>query len=137
MRRLVVSAIAAGTLATIAAVAYSQAQQPPANNNVTVYHTTPLEKDPSRVVRLQTVTIPARGGNEFHRHNGDQWSAVQEGEVTFTIKGQAPRVLKAGEGVYIPRGTVHRNQNMTDKPARSIELNIMDKDAPVTVPVTD
>jgi hypothetical protein len=39
--------------------------------------------------------------------------------------------------VYIPRGTVHRNQNMTDKPARSIELNIMDKDKPALELVTE
>jgi quercetin dioxygenase-like cupin family protein len=133
MRKLTALAAIVGM---VAATPYVLAQQPPANN-VTVYHATPLEKDPSRVVRLQSVIIPAGGGNAFHRHNGDQWSAVQEGEITFTIKGHAPRVLKAGEGVYIPRGTVHRNQNLTDKPARSIELNIMDKDAPVTVPVTD
>jgi len=134
MNKLIVCTVVIGAAAAVAAVADAQ-QTPAPNNNVTVYHTTPLEKDASRIVRLQAVTIPAKGGNEFHRHNGDQWSAVQEGEVTFTVKGQPPRVLKAGEGVYIPRGTVHRNQNMTDKPARSIELNIIDKDAPVTVPV--
>jgi quercetin dioxygenase-like cupin family protein len=33
------------------------------------------------------------------------------------IQGQAPRMLKAGDSAYIPRGTVHRNQNLTDKPA--------------------
>jgi quercetin dioxygenase-like cupin family protein len=136
MRKLMISAVVIAAAGSIAGVAYSQAPKAPANN-VTVLHTTPLEKDPSRIVRLQSVVIPAHGGNNFHRHNGDQWSSVQEGEITFTIKGQAPRVLKAGEGVYIPRGTVHRNQNLTDKSARSIELNIMDKDAPVTVPVTD
>ena len=38
--------------------------------------------------------------------------------------------LKVGDSVYIPRGTVHRNQNLTDKPARSIELVIIDKDKP-------
>jgi quercetin dioxygenase-like cupin family protein len=136
MNKLIVSAIAVGAATAVAAVAYAQ-QTPAPNPNVKVYHSTPLEKDASRIVRLQSVTIPAKGGNEFHRHNGDQWSAVQEGEVTFTIKGKPPQVLKAGDGVYIPRGTVHRNQNMTDKPARSIELNIMDKDAPITVPVTE
>jgi quercetin dioxygenase-like cupin family protein len=62
---------------------------------------------------------------------------VQEGEVTFTIKGQAPRTLKAGDSVYIPRGTVHRNQNLTDKPARSIELVIIDKDKPQAEAVTN
>ena len=68
---------------------------------------------------------------------GTNGGRVQEGEVTFTVKGQAPRVLKAGEFVYVPRGTVHRNQNLSNAPARSIELNITDKDAPRTEPVVE
>ena len=59
-------------------------------------------------------------GNQFHRHPGDQWWAVQEGEVTFTIKGQQPRLMKAGEFVYLPSGTVHRNQNLLKLPPRAI-----------------
>ncbi len=39
-------------------------------------------------------------------------------------------MLKVGESVYIPRGTIHRNQNLTDKPARTVELVILDKDKP-------
>ena len=96
------------------------------------YFQMPLEKDPSRVVRLQNVTLQPGAGNTFHRHPGDQWWAIQEGEVTFTIKGQQPRVLKAGDYVYVPRGTVHRNQNLSNRPARAIELNITDKDKPQT-----
>jgi len=134
MNKLIVPAvIVAVGMAT--AAAWSQAPAP--NPNVKIYYTTPLENDASRTVRLQSVTIPAGGGNNFHRHPGDQWSAVQEGEVTLTIKGQAPRTLKVGDSAYIPRGTVHRNQNLTDKPARSIELNIMDKDKPALEPVAD
>jgi quercetin dioxygenase-like cupin family protein len=139
MNRLVVRSIII-VAAAACGVAWSQtpAPAPAPNPNVTVYYTTPLENDPSRFVRLQSVTIPAGQGNNFHRHPGDQWSAVQEGEVTLTIQGQAPRTLKAGDNAYIPRGTVHRNQNLTDKPARTIELNIMDKDKPPIeqVPVT-
>ena len=48
----------------------------------------PLEKDPTREVGLQTVTMPPGAGNEFHRHPGEQWTAIQEGEITFTIKGK-------------------------------------------------
>jgi quercetin dioxygenase-like cupin family protein len=101
------------------------------------YFQMPLEKDPSRVVRLQNVTLLPGAGNSFHRHPGDQWWAIQEGEVTFTIKGKAPRVLKAGDYVYVPRGTVHRNQNLSNRPARAIELNITDKDKPPTEQVPD
>lgn len=134
MRKVVISAVVLGAVAAAAAVAWSQT--PPANN-VKVYYETPLEGDAAKVVRLQSVTIPAGGGNNFHRHPGDQWAAIQEDEVTLTIKGQPPRVLKAGDSVHIPRGTVHRNQNMSDKPARSIELNIMDKGKPQVEAVND
>jgi quercetin dioxygenase-like cupin family protein len=129
MNKLIVPAVIAAT-GLVTAVAWSQAPAPAPNPNVKIYYTTPLENDASRTVRLQSVTIPAGQGNAFHRHPGDQWAAVQEGEVTLTIKGQEPRTLKVGDSVHIPRGTVHRNQNLTDKPARSIELNIMDKDKP-------
>jgi len=117
----------------VAAAALSQQAGPPASGfQAKPYFQMPLEKDPSRVVRLQNVVIPPGAGNQFHRHPGDQWWAVQEGEVTFTVKGQQPRFMKAGDFVYVPRGTVHRNQNLSKLPARSIELNITDKDKPQT-----
>jgi quercetin dioxygenase-like cupin family protein len=140
MNRLLVPSLIVAVAGMTGAAAWSQtpAPSPAPNPNVTIYYTTPLENDSSRFVRLQSVVIPAKQGNNFHRHPGDQWSAVQEGEVTLTIQGQEPRTLKVGESAYIPRGTVHRNQNLTDKLARTIELNIMDKDKPMVeqVPVT-
>ncbi len=100
-----------------------------------IYFKTLLEKDPSRDVQLQMQThAPNRTGNPFHSHNGDQWEVVIEGEITFTAKGQPPVVLKAGESVYIPRGTVHRNENKSNAPTRTIELLIKDKDKPQSIP---
>jgi quercetin dioxygenase-like cupin family protein len=76
------------------------------------FFTTALENDPSREVRMQMqLHLPSRPGNGFHTHSGDQWEVVLDGEITFTVRGQQPRVLKAGEYVYIPRGTIHRNEN--------------------------
>ena len=132
MNKFIIPAV---IIAIGAASAVAWSQTPAPNPNVKIYYTTPLENDASRFVRLQSVTIPPKEGNNFHRHPGDQWSAVQEGEVTLTVQGQAPRTLKVGDSAYIPRGTVHRNQNLTDKPARTIELNIMDKDKPLLEPV--
>jgi quercetin dioxygenase-like cupin family protein len=133
MNKLIIPAtiIAAGM---VAAAAWSQT---PAPFQTTRYFATPLENDASREVRLQSVVLPVGAANAFHRHPGDQWAAVQEGEVTFTIKGQPPRVLRAGDSVYIPRGTIHRNQNLSDKPARSVELVVIDKDKPVAEQVAD
>src|SRR6202790_893290 len=134
MNKLMVPAVIMVTGMLVVA-AWPQAQAPALQNNR--YFTMPLEKDATREVGLQSVTMPPGAGNQFHRHPGDQWWAVQEGEVTFTVKGQPPRVLKAGEFVYVPRGTVHRNQNLSARPVRSIELNITDKDKPQTEPVTE
>jgi quercetin dioxygenase-like cupin family protein len=136
VNKLMMPAIAMAT-GFAAGAAWSQAPQEGPRFQPKPYFQMPLENDPSRVVRLQSVVIPAGAGNQFHRHPGDQWWAVQEGEVTYIIKGQPPRVLKPGEFVYVPRGTIHRNQNLSGAPARSIELNITDKDKPQTEPVAE
>ena len=133
MNRLVIPAVVAAT-GMLAAAAWSQ--NTPAFQNHR-YFATPLEKDPTREVGMQSVTMPPGAGNQFHRHPGDQWTAVQEGEVTFTVRGEPPKLLKAGESNYVPRGTIHRQQNLTDKPARYIEMRIFDKDKPAAEQVTN
>ena len=102
------------------------------------FFTTALDKDPTRDVALQMqLHLPNRQGNGFHTHNGDQWEVVVEGEITFTVKGQTPRVLKSGEFVYSPRGTIHRNENKSNVPTRTLEIMVRDKDAEQTVRVAD
>jgi quercetin dioxygenase-like cupin family protein len=134
MNKAIIPAVLAAS-AMVAAAAWPQTASPPFQNKR--YFTTPLEKDASREVGMQSVTMPPGAGNQFHRHPGDQWTAVQEGEVIFTIKGQPPHVLKAGDSNYVPRGTVHRQQNLTDKPARYIEMRIFDKDKPASEAVVE
>ena len=131
MNKLIIP-VAIAASSTIAAVAWSQAPRPPSQFRPTVYFEQPLEKDASRQVRMQNVTLPPGASNEFHRHPGEQWWTIQEGEITYTVRGQAPRVLKVGDWVYVPRGTIHRNQNLTNVPARAVEMNITDKDVPQT-----
>jgi quercetin dioxygenase-like cupin family protein len=111
------------------------AQQPPTGPGPGSLHyfNTLLENDPSREVRLQQQSYQPGPGTPYHTHPGDQWEAVLEGELTYMVRGQPPRVLKTGEWVYIPRGTVHRNENQSGKPARTIELLIVDKDKPQRV----
>jgi quercetin dioxygenase-like cupin family protein len=132
MRTLTLSVFMIGTAAVMALAPVAQAQQPPPNK-VTRYIVSPLEDNAAREVRLQTVVVAPGGATAFHTHPGDQWEMIQEGEVTYTVKGQEPKVLKVGDAVYIPRGTIHRNQNLGDKPARTVELVIADKDKPPTV----
>jgi quercetin dioxygenase-like cupin family protein len=129
MKRLILPAVILSAFLGATVAAWSQTQST-INPNRTIYFSTSLENDASRTVELPTFNIPILGGSEFHTHPGDQWTAVQEGEVTLTFNVEPPRTRKAGGSAYIPRGTVHRNQNLTDKPARTIELNIVDKGKP-------
>ena len=134
MKKLVIAEVLLATC-LFAATAWPQATTP-ARQTIR-YFTTSLEKDPTREVEMVSITVPPGAGNEFHRHHGDQWTAVQEGEVTFTIKGQPPVVLKAGDSNYVPRGIIHRQQNFSDKPARYIVMNIFDKGKPTAEPVPE
>jgi quercetin dioxygenase-like cupin family protein len=134
MNKFIIPAVLAASCMA-APAAWSQNAAPALQNKR--YFTMPLEKDPTREVGLQSVTMPPGAGNQFHRHPGEQWTAVQEGEVTFTVKGEPPKVLKAGDSNYVPRGTVHRQQNLSDKPARYIEMRIFDKDKPASEQVTN
>jgi quercetin dioxygenase-like cupin family protein len=92
----------------------------------------PLESDPTKEVWLCQILLPAKTADEFHRHPGDRWVTVLEGELLFTVKGGETRTLKVGESLYIPRGTIHRNQNASDKPLRTVEFLILDKHKPQT-----
>jgi quercetin dioxygenase-like cupin family protein len=125
-------AIAAGFTATAASAQTSGSPTGPAFSQR--FFNTALANDPSRDVQMQMqLHLPNRPGNGFHSHNGDQWEVVLDGEIMFTVKGQEPRLLKPGEYVYIPRGTIHRNENKSAAPTRTIELLIKDKDKPQTI----
>jgi len=134
MKKVLIAQVLAA-ICMFAPSAWSQATTPAPENNR--YFTTPLENDPTREVYMISITAPPGADNHFHRHPGDQWTAVQEGEVTLTIKGQPPVVLKAGDGNHVPRGIVHRQQNLSDKPARYIVMGIFDKGKPVAEPVAE
>jgi len=133
MKKMVMSATVI-VLCVAGAVAWSQSAVTVTSKTIYI---TPLEGDPSRIVRLRDVSFPAGADSGFHRHPGDQWNTIDEGEVVFTIEGQPPRTMKAGETSIIPRGVVHRNQNLSGKPVRIIELNIIDKDKPDFDPVKE
>jgi quercetin dioxygenase-like cupin family protein len=92
----------------------------------------PLEGDPTKEVWLCQILVPGKKGDEFHRHPGDRWVIVLEGELLVTVKGGETRTLKVGESLYIPRGTIHQNRSVSDKPVRTTEFLILDKHKPQT-----
>jgi len=102
MNKLIIPAVLVAT-AMFTTSAWSQTPAPAFQNKR--YFTMPLEKDPTREVGLQSVTMPPGAGNQFHRHPGEQWTAVQEGEVTFTVQGKPPQVFDSNGALQTKIGS--------------------------------
>jgi Cupin domain len=137
MKKLIIAGVLA-TTCMFAPAAWSQ-ETMPARQTIR-YFTISLEKELTREVELVSITVPPGGGNPFHRHPGDQWTAVQDGEVTFTIKGQPPsraQRRRTGTNYYFanagndfnpcssaaPCQTLHKINTITFQPGDTINLN--------------
>ena len=136
MNKLTTTAIATAA-GFMAGAAWSQAPQQGPRFEPKPYFQMPLENDPSRVVRLQSVVIPAGAGNQFHRHPGDQWWAVQEGEVTYTIaarpqgrrvclraaRHRSPQSEHVGHAGTLDRAQHHRQGQAADRAGGRIAVS--------------
>jgi quercetin dioxygenase-like cupin family protein len=68
---------------------------------------------------LMEVELPERAGPPPHEHPWDEAYYVVEGEVRFFIAG-GERLVRKGDFVYAPAGTVHGFQGGSSRPARVI-----------------
>jgi quercetin dioxygenase-like cupin family protein len=82
-------------------------------------------------VRAITNDFVPGAGTPRHVHPGDQWTVVMDGEVTMIVNDGAPRGMKVGEHIHISAGVPHETYNRTDKPARTVEIFILEKGKPV------
>ena len=127
MRALVlVSAVLAA-----AAIVAAQAAEPVKSQSSEVV-TTPLTGDASREVKVFNVLLPPGADSGRHYHHGDQYTTVQEGEIHIDIDGKGDHVYKAGEAMHIDPMVLHRTQNLSGAPARTVELFIVAKGKPLS-----
>ena len=68
---------------------------------------------------LMEVELPERAGPPPHEHPWDEAYYVVEGEVRFVL-GAREQLVKAGDFLYAPGGTVHGFQGASARPARMI-----------------
>lgn len=69
----------------------------------------------------------------WHTHPGVESAYLIEGEVELSVKGQATKALKAGEGFQIPPETPHSARNGA-KPAKLAITYVVEKDKPLVSP---
>lgn len=71
-----------------------------------------------------------------HRHPGDEFLYVLDGEVTVSPEGSATVTVEAGEIFHLPYGTVHEAGNASEsEPARVLVFQVAEQGKPLTEPV--
>ncbi len=70
-----------------------------------------------------------------HTHPGEEVTYILEGQIELHIDGQPPRVIKAGETLFVPAGVVHEGINTGSGKAKVLATYIVDKGQPLAQPV--
>lgn len=84
-------------------------------------------------VVLGTVTLGPGAVVGFHTHSGDEAGYIVKGSVTWKVRGQPDKVLKAGDSFFNPRGSAHSIVG-GDTGATAFSSWIVDKGKPLVEP---
>jgi quercetin dioxygenase-like cupin family protein len=68
-----------------------------------------------------------------HSHPGEEIVYEVEGSLEYRLEGQPPVVLKAGEVLFIPAGTIHEVKNVGGGNAAELATYIVEKGKPLLV----
>ena len=66
-----------------------------------------------------------------HKHPGEEIIYVLEGELEYIVEGKTPVILKAGEVLFVPAGTIHSAKNVGNVKASELATYIVEKGKPL------
>jgi quercetin dioxygenase-like cupin family protein len=78
------------------------------------------------IVELEPGTTAPR-----HSHPGEEIIYVLEGTWEYTLEGQPPVIVKAGEVLFIPAGTIHSARIVGTGRGRELATYIVEKGRPL------
>jgi quercetin dioxygenase-like cupin family protein len=90
---------------------------------------------PGREVIQNRVDIGPEAPFVRHKHPGEEVIFVLEGTLEYTLDGQPPTTVSAGDGLTVPRETVHAVRNVSGGAAAELATFIVDKGKPFLVVV--
>jgi quercetin dioxygenase-like cupin family protein len=83
---------------------------------------------------IAKVTLAPGGTSGRHTHPGDEISYITGGSGELLIDGDAPRTVKAGEGVIVPTGKIHEFRNPGTEPLTIVGVYYVKKGEPLATP---
>lgn len=120
-------------LALLSAAAFAQgaAQAPGVRRTDLLKHDSVV---PGREVVEVRVEVDPGHGVPRHMHPGDEVLYVVEGTLEYMPDGKAPVMLKAGQSVFIPAGTIHAARNPGTVNGAGIATYFVEKGKPLITP---
>jgi quercetin dioxygenase-like cupin family protein len=88
---------------------------------------------PGREVIQNRVEIGPEAPAFRHKHPGEELIYVLEGTLEYSIDGQDPLTVSAGEALMVPAETVHSVRNVGDAPATELATYIVEQGKPFLV----
>lgn len=108
--------------------------QPPGLMTKLLLKTT-YSDDASKDALILSAELAPRATTGRHRHPGDEYGTVLEGEIELRVDGQEPRRIKAGQSYHNARGIGHESRNPGDKTAKLLSTFIIEKGQSPVQPV--
>jgi quercetin dioxygenase-like cupin family protein len=96
-----------------------------------------LAGEPDKQVNIQVYAFPPGASVPWHIHpDAHEFDYELDGELTLQTEGQASKVLKRGEAVYVAPNVVHRGLNLSrTQRAKVLTVRVKPKSAPLTTEV--
>jgi quercetin dioxygenase-like cupin family protein len=82
------------------------------------------------VVQVRTELDPGAVAPR-HTHFGEEIIYVLEGTWEYQVEGQPPKMVKAGEVLFIPYGTIHSARNVGSIRAAELGTYVVEKGQPL------
>jgi quercetin dioxygenase-like cupin family protein len=123
-----IMAVAMLIAATGLALHMAQAQQP-GNRRIDLQrHDLSV---PGREAIQARVEIDPGVTSPKHRHPGEEIIYVLEGSLEYQVEGKPPVTLKAGDGLFIPAGTIHAAKNVGSGNGAELATYVVEKGKPL------
>jgi quercetin dioxygenase-like cupin family protein len=90
---------------------------------------------PGREVIQARVEIDPGVTSPRHTHSGEEIIYVLEGSLEYQVEGKPTVMLKAGDVLFIPAGTVHAAKNVGSGNAAELATYVVEKGKPLVTVV--
>jgi quercetin dioxygenase-like cupin family protein len=110
----------------------AQGTAPPSGIKRTILQRTDIGNNMELVLGITEIARGAAVGR--HTHFGVESGYVLEGSSSLEIEGEAPRLLKAGDGYLIAPGKMHDAKALGDAPVKVLASYVVEKGKPFATP---